>query len=263
MRTIFEQPALHECVAYAVRLSFELHEPAVMHDAVDDRSRHLVVPEDRSPAGELQVRRDHHRLALVGVGEDLEHEPRPVGIKRQEAEFVDDEQGRAADLRGLAVEPSFVAGAAKAHHQRRRGEETGLQAPVAGQLAQGARHVGLTRADVSHEHEVLPALEKRERKQVLSAEAVELARVGVRAASPHPRVGAVPATPGAAGAQAREAPCPAGGRARKIRGEGLGVPAHRLPRGLQGRRLLRGGRRPAGVVTNICFMPSTTIRYAI
>ena len=148
MRTIFEQPALHECVAYAVRLSFELHEPAVMHDAVDDRSRHLVVPEDRSPAGELQVRRDHHRLALVGVGEDLEHEPRPVGIERQEAEFVDDEQGRAADLRGLAVEPSFVAGAAKAHRQRRRGEETGLQAPVAGQLAQGARHVGLTRADV-------------------------------------------------------------------------------------------------------------------
>ena len=72
----------------------------------------------------------------------------------------------------------------------------------------------------------------------------------------HPRVGAVPATPGAAGAQAREAPCPAGGRARKIRGEGLGVPAHRLPRGLQGRRPLRGGRRPAGVVTNNSFMPT-------
>lgn len=172
MRTVFEQPALHECVVHAVRLSFELHEPAVMHDAVDDRGRHLVVPEDRSPAGELQVRRDHHRLALVGVGEDLEHEPRPVGIERQEAQLVDDEQGRAADLRGLAVEPSLVAGAAKAHHERGGGEEAGLQAPVAGQLAQGARHVGLARADVAHEREVLPALEERERKQVLPAEAV-------------------------------------------------------------------------------------------
>ena len=89
--------------------------------------------------------------------------------------------------------------------------------------------------------------------------AAQLARVGVRAASPHPRVGAVPATPGEAGAQAREAPCPAGGRARKNRGEGLGVPAHRLPRGLQGRRPLRGGRRPAGVVTNICFMPTSLL----
>lgn len=125
MRTISEQPALHECVAYAVRLSFELHQPAVMHDAVDDRSRHLVVPEDRSPAGELQVRRDHHRLALVGVGEDLEHEPRPVGIERQEALLVDDEQGRAADLRHLPVEPSLVAGAAQAHHERGGGEEAG------------------------------------------------------------------------------------------------------------------------------------------
>lgn len=45
-------------------------------------------------------------------------------------------------------------------------------------------------------------------------------------------------------------------RARKIRGEGLGVPARRLPRGLQGRRPLRGRRRPAGVVTNNSFMPT-------
>ena len=60
-----------------------------------------------------------------------------------------------------------------------------------------------------------------------------VAQVGVRAASPHPRVGAVSATPEAAGAKAREAPCPAGERARKIRGEGLGVPAHRLPRGFR------------------------------
>lgn len=62
--------------------------------------------------------------------------------------------------------------------------------------------------------------------------------------------------PRAAGAQDREAPCPAGRRARTIRGEGLGVPARRLPRGLQGRRPLRGSRCPAGAVVNNSFMPT-------
>lgn len=44
--------------------------------------------------------------------------------------------------------------------------------------------------------------------------------------------------------------------ARTIRGEGLGVPARRLPRGLQGRRPLRGSRCPAGAVVNNSFMPT-------
>lgn len=51
----FEHPPLHQGVAFTVRLSFKLHEPAVVNDSVDDRGRHLVVPEDRLPAGELQV----------------------------------------------------------------------------------------------------------------------------------------------------------------------------------------------------------------
>ena len=119
-------PSLHQGVAHAVRLAPELDEPAVVDDAVDDRRRHLVVPEYRPPAGELQVRGDHDRLPLVGVGEDLEHEARPVGVERQEAELIDDEQGRAADLRHLPVDPALVAGAAQAHRQRRHGEEAGL-----------------------------------------------------------------------------------------------------------------------------------------
>ena len=56
----------------------------MVHDAVDDRSRHLIVSEDQPPAGELQVRGDHDRLSLVGIDEYLEHEARPVGVERQE-----------------------------------------------------------------------------------------------------------------------------------------------------------------------------------
>ena len=74
--------------------------------------------------------------------------------------------------------------------------------------------------------------------------------------APPPRTREPAMTPRAAGAQDREAPCPAGRRARTIRGEGLGVPARRLPRGLQGRRPLRGSRCPAGAVVNNSFMPT-------
>ena len=52
-------------------------EPSVVDDAVYDGG-HLVVAECRSPPAELQVRGDHRRLPLVGVGEDLEEGPRAV-----------------------------------------------------------------------------------------------------------------------------------------------------------------------------------------
>ena len=81
-----------------VGLAPELEEPAVVHNAVDYRRGHLVVPEYRPPAAELKVRRDDHRLALVGVGEDLEQQPRPVRVERQEAELVDDELSNPVDM---------------------------------------------------------------------------------------------------------------------------------------------------------------------
>lgn len=39
--------SLHEGMAHAVGLPFELHEPAVVDDAVDGRRRNLVVSEGR------------------------------------------------------------------------------------------------------------------------------------------------------------------------------------------------------------------------
>ena len=62
----------------------QLDEPPVVDDAVYDGG-HLVATEHRFPPAELQVRGDHHRLPLVGVGEDLEEEPRAVRVERQSA----------------------------------------------------------------------------------------------------------------------------------------------------------------------------------
>ncbi len=127
MRGVLEHlPLLHERVAHAAGLPAELDEPPVVDDPVDHRRGHLVISEHRAPPAELQVRGDDHRLPLVGVGEHLEEQPRAVGVQRQEAELVDDEQPRAADERGLAVEAPLVAGAPQPHDERRRGEEAGL-----------------------------------------------------------------------------------------------------------------------------------------
>ena len=146
MRTIFEHPPPHQGVAHTVRFTLELREHAVVDDSVDDRGCHPVVAENRSPAEELHARGGHDRLPLASVGEGLGHRARPVGVERQEAEFVDYEQRCAAYLRRLEVEPSLVAGATKSHRRRRHSGETCLRAPVAGQPAQGARHAGLARA---------------------------------------------------------------------------------------------------------------------
>ena len=64
MRALFEHLLLpHEGVTHALGLPAELDESPVVDDAVYDGG-HLVVAEH-------QVRGDHHRLPLVGVGEDL------------------------------------------------------------------------------------------------------------------------------------------------------------------------------------------------
>lgn len=84
-----------------VGLALELYERAVVHDAVNHGGGHPVVAEDLPPAAELKVGRDHHRLPLVGVGEDLEQQPGAVGVQRQEPQLVDDQQPGPDDLRGL------------------------------------------------------------------------------------------------------------------------------------------------------------------
>ena len=49
----------------------ELDEPAVVHDAVHDRGRELVVGEDRAPPAELDVGREYHAPSLVALGDHL------------------------------------------------------------------------------------------------------------------------------------------------------------------------------------------------
>ena len=143
MCTLFEQLALlHEGVADTVGLAAELDGPSVIHDPVDHGGGHLVVAEHRPPPAELEVRSDRNGLPLVGVGEHLEEQPRPVRIEREEPQLVDHEQSGPPDERGPPVEPSVVANTPKPHHQRGGGEEARLEPPLAGQGAQRRGHMG-------------------------------------------------------------------------------------------------------------------------
>lgn len=123
----------------------------MVDDPVYHGARHLVIAEHRAPPAELQVRRDQHRLALVGVGEDLEHQPRALGVERRESEFVDDEKPRPAYLRGLPVQPSLLPFAPQPRDERGRREEPRLDPPLACERAERRGHVGLPGPDIAHQ----------------------------------------------------------------------------------------------------------------
>lgn len=79
-----------------------------MHNAVDYRRGHLVVPEYRPPAAELQVRRDGLVLVHRYTGQVGDVEPGPPGPGYGQganvADLVNDDQGPLSDLREQSVE---------------------------------------------------------------------------------------------------------------------------------------------------------------
>ena len=82
----------HEGVLDAVRLATKLEKSAVMHDAVDGSSGHVVVTEHRSPAGGPEVGGDDQASFLRAIRDAVEREPGALGIDLQIAEFVDCEE---------------------------------------------------------------------------------------------------------------------------------------------------------------------------
>ena len=76
--------------------SAELHEPAVVHHAVDDGRLELVVGEDRALPADLDAGGEYHAPSLVAVRYDLVQESRPVHVEGHVAELVQDQEHRLA-----------------------------------------------------------------------------------------------------------------------------------------------------------------------
>lgn len=86
----------HEGLLEPVAGSAELHEPAMVHHAVDDGRLELVVGEDRALPADLDAGGEYHAPSLVAVRYDLVQESRSVHVEGHVAELVQDQEHRLA-----------------------------------------------------------------------------------------------------------------------------------------------------------------------
>lgn len=84
----------HKALLQPVARAPELHEPAVVHDAVDDRRREPVVREDGAPPAGLDVGGGYDAPPPVALGYHLVEQPRPVHVEGHVAELVQDQEPR-------------------------------------------------------------------------------------------------------------------------------------------------------------------------
>lgn len=82
----------HEGVCHAVGLAGEGDHAAVVDDAVDCGSCHVVAAEDLAPLGKREVGGDDEAALFVCVGDRLEEKSCPVGVDWDVAKFINDEQ---------------------------------------------------------------------------------------------------------------------------------------------------------------------------
>ena len=59
-----------------------MQQATVVNDAVDDGGGHVVITEDCSPPGELQVGGDDQAALFIGFGDDLEQQTCSFGVNR-------------------------------------------------------------------------------------------------------------------------------------------------------------------------------------
>ncbi len=156
----------------------ELHEPAVVHDPVDDRGRQLVVGEHRAPPRELDVRGEYHAPPLVALGYNLVEQPRPVHVEGHVAELVEDEQPRLGHVGEQPVEGAVALGLAELEHQLGGLPEPHGVARRGRGYAESGGHVGLAPPGLPEEHEVLGRRDEPQGEHVVPAPAVGERHVG-------------------------------------------------------------------------------------
>ena len=147
----------------------EADDPAVVHDAVDDRGGHVPVSEHVAPPAGLEVRGEDDAAGLVAVRAGLEQEPGPVDVDGQVAELVDDGQPGLADRFELGVQSVVVLGLPQPHDQARGGEEPDGDHALAGEHADRDGQVGLAAAHVAVKHEVLGPVDEFQAFQLLAS----------------------------------------------------------------------------------------------
>ena len=87
-----------------VGIAFKAEDLSVMDEPVDHRGGGHVVAEDLTPPGERLVAGDDHRCAFVAAGDEHEHQARGLGVERDVADLVADQQRDPLQAVELVVE---------------------------------------------------------------------------------------------------------------------------------------------------------------
>ena len=121
----------------------ELDEPAMVHDAVDDRGSQLVVGEHRAPPAELDIGGEYDAPPLAALGDHLAEQPCAVHIEGDVAEPVQDEEPCPGDIREQPAGRPLALGLPQLEHQLRGLEEPHGIACRGRRDAERRGHVGL------------------------------------------------------------------------------------------------------------------------
>ena len=92
----------------AVAVAFEGEDLGVVDESVDHRGGDDVVAEDLAPGAEGLVAGDDQAGAFVAAADEHEHEVGGLGIERDVADLIDDEQRDALEARELVVEAAVA-----------------------------------------------------------------------------------------------------------------------------------------------------------
>ena len=81
-------------VLHAIAVAADVHDVAVVDEAVDERTGHHLVTEDLPPLLEALVRREHRARPFVAPAHQLKEEHRAGAADREIADLIDDEHAR-------------------------------------------------------------------------------------------------------------------------------------------------------------------------
>ena len=104
--------------AQPIAVASDRQHVAVMQEPVEDGGGDDGVGEHRAPLGDAAVRGYQHRAGLVAAADELEEQMRGVGLERQIAKLIDDQQLRLGEADQLLVKPLLAMRLGEACDQR-------------------------------------------------------------------------------------------------------------------------------------------------
>jgi hypothetical protein len=127
-----------------IAVALERDDLGVVDEPVDHRRGDRRIAEHLTPAPERLVAGDDHRRPLVAGRHELEEEVGGLGLERDVADLVDDQQRIAAEPDEFGLEPARGMGLGQASDPLGRGREGDPVAGLAGPDRQPDREMGLS-----------------------------------------------------------------------------------------------------------------------